>query len=122
MAYITDNAKDAYLDYIVDNVSHIHALNDEPAAWADIASYTCANLACTSSEITGPGDYAGGGRQIAIDELTLNVTATDNVTWVALVDTTGTEILAYVQIASTAVTSGGTLVIPTWLIYIEDPA
>lgn len=124
MKMLHDNVLDAALDYILTNVSHIHLLSAEPDidTWANIAAYTLGNAAMVGGSFTGPGDYAGGGRQIVTPEVSASITGTGTVTYVAIVDTGGTEILAFSETAATAVSSGGSLTVPPWLIFLEDPA
>lgn len=121
MALICDAALDAALQYIIDNVSHLHILSADPGStWSNIASYTLGNGALVSGDFSSLGDYSGGGRQAVVPEKTISVNGDGTVTYVALVDTTGTEILAVSNTVAEVVTNGGNLLVPTWLIFVED--
>ena len=118
---ISDDALDAALQYIIDNVSHIHVLSQIPTAYADVATYTLGNTTLVSGDFGALGDFTSGGRQIAIPQKTVTGTAAGTVTYLALIDSSETELLVYSDTVSQAITNGGSLVVPTWLIYIEDP-
>jgi hypothetical protein len=119
----SDNVNDAALDYILDNISHVHILNAEPAigTWANIASYTLGNAALIGTSFTGPADYGGGGRQIIAPATNITVGSTDTVTHLAFVDTTGEEILMVTEVVSESVTAAATYAMPSFIIYFKDP-
>lgn len=119
----SDNVNDAALDYILDNISHVHILNAEPDVdtWANIASYTIGNAALVGGSFTGPADYGAGGRQIIAPATNITVDSTDTVTHLAFVDTTGTEILMVTTVASEELTAAATYAMPSFIIYFKDP-
>jgi len=118
---VCDSALDAGLDYIASNCDYMHVLSQIPVSYANVATYTLGNVAMTSGDFTA-GDYAGGGRQIAIDTKTVTGTANGTVTYLVLIDSGSSEILAYGDTVSQAITNGGSLSVPSWLIWMGDAA
>lgn len=117
---ISDNVLDTALEYIQNNADYIHVLSQVPTAYADVATYTLGNVAVTSTDFTGPADYAGGGRQLTVTEQTLTGTASGTVTYIVIIDSGSSEILAYGDTVSQPITNGGSLSVPAWLIYVGD--
>jgi len=118
-----DNVLDAALDYILDNISHVHILNADPGTtWANIASYTLGNAALVGGSFTGPADYSGGGRQIVAPATNITVGSTDTVFYLAFVDTTGTEILMVTEVVEEELTAAATYAMPSFIIYFKDPS
>lgn len=121
MPFITDNALNALLAYIRDNAETLHICSQEPTTYAEANStYTLGNK--TSPSVAAPSDKAGGGREIEFAAITDgSVTDSGTVSHWAVVDVTGTELLATGALtASQAVTSGNPFTLTSFAIGVPD--
>lgn len=108
MAFITDSAFDAALDYVRNNAENLYLCSQEPTTVAEANStYKIATKA--SPSIAAPSDRSGGGRKCtvsAITDGTVNATGTGT-HWALVKDSATAELLATGQLdASQAFTSG----------------
>lgn len=109
MAFISDTTLDAGLQYIRDNAEAFHLTSQQATTYTEaVTTYTLGVK--TSPTITAQANYGGtgGGRQVTVATFTDGtVTATGTATHWALVDVTGTELLATGALtASQGVTDG----------------
>ncbi len=123
MAFMTDNAFDAALNYIRTNTSALHICSAEPANYTEATStYDLGNKA--SPTIGTPVNGDTSGRKIVMSAITDgSVTATGTAAAWAVVYATGTELLGAEALASTqAVTSGNTFSLTETDMGIPDAA
>ena len=115
--YQEDLMLDAALDYISTNAIDLYVCSAQPANYAGIAAVALTGAAVPSYQANQDGDASG--RKLAVDEeADISITASDNATHVVLASAT---VLLYVTTCtSQALTSGGTVTVPTWDIEIAD--
>lgn len=115
---MNDAGADAALTYWTD-ASVEHALSAEPTTYAQLATYTLANVAPTFDAIA---DGVTSGRKRGVQTKTgVPVTTAGTVTHVGL-GKAGDSTLRYVTTtASQAVSGGGTVDIGAWAMEIADP-
>lgn len=123
MALIGNNVFDQGLNYLNANASHQYICSQEPATYTE-ASSTYALGVKAAPSIAAPSDRTGGGREVVVAAITDgSVTATGTASHYALVNQTGTELLAANSLASSqAVTSGNPWTTGSYAIGIPDPA
>ena len=113
-----DAVLDAALTYISTNATQIFVCSTQPTTYAEASS----TYALTSTETPGfqaNGDGDANGRKLTVDEeADCTITASDDAEHIALCSA---DALIYVTTCtSQALTSGGTVTIPTWDIEIAD--
>lgn len=121
MPFITDNAADAYLQYIIDNAEDLHICSQEPVTYAEATStYTIGDKQTITVGIQA--DRSPDGRKSTIAAFVDgDVTVTGTATHWAIVDVTGTELLATGELdSSQSVTSGNTFSIAAFDIGVPD--
>jgi hypothetical protein len=104
-------------------VEKLHILKADPGlTYADVTTHTLGNK--NTPAISAPADRGAGGREVTISAITDgSVTATQTASHYALVDETGTKVLASGALSTTqAVTSGNTFTLTEFKIGIPDPA
>lgn len=121
-----DDMLDALLDAIADAGDTLHVLSGDPGVvWANIATYTLANVSLTEGD--GGGDYTiadgdvNGRKLTVVEKATIDITATGTATHIAIVDAAGTKILSVTTCTSQALTEGQTVTVKTWKTTIGDP-
>ncbi len=119
MAYLSDNALDALLEYISTNATHLYICSQEPATLTE-ATTTYALGSKAGPTFGAIQDRAGGGRELPVDAITGgSVTDTGTATHYALVS--GTELLAANDISNPqVVTSGNQFNLAAFTIGIPD--
>jgi hypothetical protein len=121
MSFITDAALDALLQYITDNAEDLHICSQEPETYAEATgTYTLGDKQTIA--VSGPGDRSPDGRKISVSAFSDgDVTATGTATHWAIVDVTGTALLATGALdAPQAVTSGNTFALSQFDIGVAD--
>ena len=98
-----DAMLDAALDYISTNAIEIYVCNAQPTTYAEASStFALTNIEVPTFQANANGDVSGS--KLAVDEEAgMDINSTDTATHVAL-------------------SSAGTVTIPTWDIEIEDAA
>lgn len=121
-AFLHDDVFDNGLSEVSAAANALHILSQQPASYANVATYTLGNKA--SPTIAAPSDRSGGGREVVIAAVTNGtVTATGTATHWALVDTATSRLLATSALgASQAVTNGNTFTLTSFGVGIPDPA
>ena len=118
--YQIDAMLDAALDYISTNAIEIYVCTTQPTTYAEASStYALTSVEAPTFQAVGAGDVSG--RKLAVDaEVDATITASGTALHVALCSA---SVLLYVTTCtSQALTSGGTVTIPTWDIELEDAA
>lgn len=112
-----DAMLDTALDYISTNAIELYVCSAQPANYAGIAAVALTGAAVPSYQANADGDVSG--RKLAVDEeADISITASDDATHVVLASAT---VLLYVTTCTLqALTSGGTVTVPTWDIELED--
>lgn len=121
MAYLNDSILDALLLAIQTEGEELHICSQEPTTYTEaVTTYTLGNENTIS--IASPADRAGGGRESSVLEITSGtVTATGTATHFAIVDVTGTALIATGALsASQAVTNGNTFSLTEFTIGVPD--
>lgn len=107
---IADLLRDLALDYINDNGNRIDLCSTEPTTYSEATStYTLANKTSITYLAIADGDTSG--RKLMTDAISGgSITGTGNVSYWAITNTTGSELLATGTITGSpvAVTSGDT--------------
>lgn len=119
MAYLHNDVYDMGLTELTESTV-LHICSQEPATYANVATYTLGNKATPT--VGGPGAGSPNGRQVTISAITDgSVTATGTASHWALVD--GTRLLAANSLSSSiAVTSGNAFSLAQFTIRIPSPA
>lgn len=123
MATLGNNVFDQGLDYLDTNASHLYICSQEPTTYAEASSTYALGVKATPV-IAAPADRSGGGRECVVSAITDGtVSATGTATHYALVNQTGTELLATGALsASQAVTNGNPFTLTSFAVGIPDPA
>lgn len=121
MAYITDAAFDAALNYIRDNAENLYICSAEPTTFAQASSSL--KLATKAlPTISVPADRSGGGRELtiaAISDGTVDATGTG--THIAITDDSASALLATVALSATQVlTAGNTMTLTAFTVGVQD--
>lgn len=122
MASLHNDVFDSGLSVLTSAGNELHVCSQEPTTYGNVATYTLGNKA--SPTISSPADRSGGGREVTITAITNGtVTGTGTVTHYAIIDTTGSRLLAAAALSSSqAVTSGNPFTLTQIKIGIPDPA
>lgn len=117
---------DSHMDAMLDNIALADTLtvcSAEPANQAGIAAVALADIALTPGDGNGDFTIANGdtsGRKLTIaQQADVDIDSSGTATHVVIDD--GTSIYV-TTCTSQALTSGGTVTIPTWDIEVADPA
>jgi len=114
-----DAMLDAGLDYISTNATEEYVCTGEPTDRANAISIALTGAETPSFQANANGDVSG--RKKAVDAVTdAAITGTGTATHIALCS--GTTLLYVTTCTSQALSSGGTVTIPTWDIELQDPA
>lgn len=121
MAYIRDAALDALLANIRSDITALHICSQEPTTYtAATSTYTLGNKASPTYQAIG--NRTAGGREFEVDAITDgSVTATGTATHWALVNVTGTALLATGALSSSqSVTSSNTFTLTAFTLGVPD--
>ncbi len=122
MAFLSDNVLDNGIQYIDTNCDNLFICSTEPTTYTEaITTYALGNK--NSVTIAAPTDGTPNGRSVEIAAITDGtVSATGTAAFWALVDSSGTELIATNDLGSTqAVTSGNTFTLNAFMVRIPDP-
>jgi len=121
MAKATPDAiLDAIADAIKAAVTQEVVCSAEPANFAGIAGVTLATSTFATGDMTKANGDVSGRKVAQTAKSAVSITASGTATHVVLASA---SVLLYVTTCtSQALTSGGTVTIPTWKIEIADPA
>lgn len=118
---------DAALANIADNANELCVCSQEPANYtAAHTTYKLANVAMTPG--SGNGDYTiqdgqTSGRRITVaEQANISITASGDATHVVLTDTVNQLIKQVTTCNTQALTSGGTVTVPSFNWELRDPA
>lgn len=110
---------DASLDYVSTNANELYVCTGEPTDRANAITLALTGAETPSYQASADGDVSG--RKKAVDAVTdASITATGTATHIALCSLT--TLIYVTTCTSQALSSGGTVTVPTWDIEIEDPA
>lgn len=122
MAFMTDNAYDALLNYVRDNGGTLHICSQQPTNYTEATStYSLGSKA--SPTIGAPQNAAGSGREVVVSAITDgSVTATGTAShWAIVKDSATTELLVSDALASSqVVTNGNPFTLPSFAIRVPD--
>lgn len=121
MAYLSDNALDAALEYIAANATHLYICSQEPTTLTEATTtYALGSKAGPTFGAIQDREAEDGGRELPVDAITGGtVTSTGMATHYALVS--GTELLAASAISNPqVVTSGNSFNLAAFTIGIPD--
>lgn len=124
MAFVTDNALDDLLQYIIDNTGALHICSQEPTTYTEATS-TYSLGSKTSPTVGTLADASPNGRQLTVSAITDgSVSGTGTATHFALVKTTATtELLVTGALSSSqAVTNGNTFTLTSFTVRVPDAA
>lgn len=120
MAYLDDQAYDAGLNDIRTNSDELHICSQEPANYAEVATYTLGNK--SSPTIGTPEDGDVSGRKIVVSAISDgSVTADGTATHQVLIDTVNSRVKASKALSSSQVVSNGNeFTLTSWDITFTD--
>src|SRR5215217_7185190 len=112
---------DAALDWI-DQSNIMHLCSAPPATYAGIAAVSLGSVAMTPDTDFPKSDGDVSGRKFTVAAKSgVSVTASGTVTHVALARTTDSTLRYVMTTTPLAVTSGGTVNVPSWIVEQRDP-
>jgi dethiobiotin synthetase len=119
--YLHNDVYDLGLTELDLDANVLHILSQQPATYAEVTTYTLGNKA--SPTVGAPEAGNPDGRQVTVSAITDgSVTATGTATHWALVDTSGSRLLATQALASSqGVTQGNTFTLTSFTIRIPAP-
>ena len=119
--WVNDAALDAALDYL-DQSNIMHLCSAQPATYAGIAAVSLGSVAMTPDTDFPKSDGDVSGRKFTVAAKSgVSVTASGTVTHVALARTTDSTLRYVMTTTPLAVTSGGTVNVPSWIVEQRDP-
>lgn len=124
MAYtIVDNALDAAINYILNNLSKAYICSEEPETVEEANdTYMLAEMDITSYDITGPSAGDPDGRAFTIGQLACDsADATGTGTYLALYSDLGELSLVVPLSSSIAVTASKPLILLSITVTFRDP-
>jgi len=123
MAFLNDDIRDTDGLTGVADANRLVLCNAQPTTFTE-ANVTFMVAFKATPTIGAPENLAGGGRKVVVSAITDGtVDSSDTVTWLALVDTVGSRIIAHRQLsASKALTTGTPFTLPAFDIGIPGVA
>ena len=123
MASLNDRVFDSGLTVLDTEANALYICNAEPTSYAQATSTYALGSKATPT-VSAPADRTGGGRKVTVSAINDgSVTATDDWSHYALVDTVNSRLLAAGALsAPVAVTSGNVFTLTAFDIGIPDPA
>lgn len=125
--FINDSVLDAMLLAIADNCKRITVCNAQPTTYTEgNATFALADI--TTTEGTGGGDFSlangdvSGRKLIVAQQADVPIDTSGTATHIALLDVDNSVLLAVTTCTSQALTSGGTVTIPTFDVEVQDPS
>lgn len=120
--WAADVVMDGALDVIAGSTI-MHACSAQPTTWADLATYTLANVVMAPADFAkAQGDAGVGTRKVTVAQKTgVSVTGNGTATHVALGKTTGSVLNYVTTCTSQALTSGNTMTFNAWKVEIGAP-
>lgn len=107
MPFIHDDAKDAKLQWIIDNSNRLYVCSQEPMTYTQATStYALGYVVVSSADFTAVADGDTSGRKIIVDANTLTVTTAGTAEAYALVDTSNSKLCVTSPCPSYAVEVG----------------
>ncbi len=117
--FANDLIMDAAFDFLIAEAERIVVMSSYPANYAAVAAATLADNAI-GTITKANGDTSGRKANIPAHS-NVPIDSSGTATHVGVVDDTGTRVLLVTECTSQALTSGGTVTIPTWDEEIGDP-
>lgn len=122
--FVTDSAMDALLAYIATG-THVAVCSAQPTTYAQVATYKLAEGTITAGDGNGDWTIADGdssGRKVTLaQQADLSIDTSGTATHVA-VDDGSSELLLVTTCTSQALTSGGTVTVPSFKDEVADAA
>jgi hypothetical protein len=118
-----DDVLDAALNLIKNNCTLMTVCSTQPTTYSEgLTTYALADVTMASGDFTvGNGDVSG--RKVAVAaKSAVTIDANGTALHIALLDVANTKLLYVTTCSSQALSSGGTVDIPTWDVEISDPA
>lgn len=110
MGFISDDVLDAGLAEITTNGDKVVICSSEPTTYTEANSTYKLGEKTSGISFTGPANGTPDGRKVSLDSFTDgNVTATGTATHYALLDTTGSRLLAVGDLSSSIAVTNGAL-------------
>lgn len=117
--FASDLVMDAALDFIIAEVERIVVMSSFTSTYASVAAATLADAAIGT--ITKANGDTSGRKAVIPQHANMPIDSSGTATHVALVDDTGTRVIAVTECTSQALTAGGTVTVPTFDEEIGDP-
>jgi hypothetical protein len=120
---VHDDVLDGALNIIKNNCTKMTVCSTQPTTYAEgNATYALADVTMTGTDFTvGNGDVSG--RKLAVAaKSAVTIDADGTALHIALLDVSNSKLLYVTTCSSQALSTGGTVDIPTWDIELSDPA
>jgi hypothetical protein len=123
MKWCSDVILDEALNYIKDGTNKLCVCSTQPTTYTEaVTTYMLANVAMTAADFDGPTDGSVSGRKLTVKEqVEMSITNSGNVQHIALVFTSGSELLYVTTCLVRSILSGNKLTVPEWNIELRDP-
>lgn len=119
--YANDLVMDAAFDFVSANAERLVVTSGQPAAHANVAAATLAEVAIDNTDFSKANGDTSGRKVTVAQQSNIAITASGSADHVCIVDDTNTRILYITTCTSQALTSGGTVTVPAWDAEIGDP-
>lgn len=126
-----DDNMDAMLNRIKNNTTRISLCTAQPTTYAEATTtydggaskYKLAIATISSTDFTGPADGDSSGRKLTVNEVVgMTIDASETANYIALSDSSNSELLYVTTCTAQVLTAGNTVTIPAWKITVTDPS
>ncbi len=123
MKWCSDVILDEALNYIIDVTNKLCVCSTQPTTYTEaVTTYMLAEVSMTAADFDGPADGSISGRKIAVKEqVEMDITNSGDTQHIALVFTSGSELLYVTTCLVRSILSGNKVTVPEWNIELRDP-
>lgn len=121
--FVPDSTLDGFLDTIINNCTRVTICSTQPTTYAEAnATYALADVTVDSSDFSKANGDTSGRKLTLAQQTGVTIDATGSAQHVALLNVSGTALLAVTTCTTQSVTSGNTATINAFDIEISDAA
>jgi hypothetical protein len=121
MRYISTDALDSALNYIKTNATIVRLCHSYPATYAEAITYSIGASNISTVHFSAPKAGLTSGRRITCEEVEILITASNNVTFLALGKVNTNTLMYVTETDSTSVIVNSIYKIKPWDIEINNP-
>jgi len=121
MKYISTDALDAALNYIKTNATIMMLCHTAPTTYAEAIAYSVGSSNINTVDFSAPKTGAVSGRRITCEEVEINITSSNNVTFLVLGKVSTNSLIYITETNSTSVIVNSIYKNRTWDIEINNP-